>query len=291
MQSTVFHMAQLRFSQKAVLWLLCANVTLAADVGANATAQNTTNNHEAIGQQVLFEVTNAIQAGTEQLMRLLTQPIPKSMAMPLGAEAKEVDHGRSLPSFFHNQRLPGRDYDDILEGTLFGATEDEFRLSHRWLMTIPELVKKDSVEFMDWLESRSRHLPPNAADLLVAVALDSCEWDRRGEEFWNVNRNKWRRMLRARNPVYRLTAIENLNRFETNSLRKIEACDAALRETNTIFQFWALEVLQEVRGPAGAKTIEDFMSRAPRTNDGTLSLEFDIVDLAQGALVKSRSRP
>jgi hypothetical protein len=224
-------------------------------------------------------------------MALLKLPVPKSMEVPLPSETKEVYAGNSLPSFFFNPGLPSRDYDDILQGTRFGATEDEYRVSYLWVMTIPALVKKDAVGLVDWLATRSSHLPPNSADLLVAVALDSCEWDRRCEHFWAATSENWRRMLRAKNPIYRLAALENLSRFETDSSRRIEACDAALRETNTVFQFWALEDLQQIRGPASAKTIEAFINRAPHTNDGTLSLEFDIINLAHEALTKCQSKP
>ena len=280
-----------RMSRKTLLCLTWANCIFAGDIRSYAVDQGETNRLAVIALQVHTELTNAIKAGTEDLMQLLTRPIPKSMEVPLPSETKQVYDGHSLPSFFFNPGLPSRDYDDILKGKRFGATEDEFRVSQRWIHAIPALVKKDAAELVDWLTARSSNLPPNSADLLVAVALGSSEWDRRSEHFWEETRENWRRMLKARNPVYRLTALGNLSRFETNSLRMIEVCDAALHETNSIFQFCALEVLPQVRGPASAKTIEDFINRAPHTNDGTLPSDFDIRDLAREALVKSRSGP
>lgn len=272
-----------------LLCLLCINLTLAERAVANSDDQTVSNRLE-IARQVNAELIKATQGGKHELWKLFALPIPKSLEGPIPNETKDVYEGRSLPSFYLGPRPPGYDTSDILGGKKFGATEDEQRFSRRSLWVIPSLAERESVELFRWMESRSKQLPPNSADLVLGVALQSAFYEV-SEKFWNVTREDWRRMLRAKNPVYRLLAMERLPYFETNSLRKVEACDAALRETNTIFQYWALQDLEPVGGPASVKLIEDFLKRTPATNDGTIWGDTDIVEVAHETLAKCRSKP
>jgi hypothetical protein len=269
---------------------LVPTVLIVVCCAASTTNEVWTNSIDLSARQIDLQITNAIHGGPGQMLLLLTNRISPTLTKALPREMQEVYSGTCLPSFFHNRAVPGEVMSDILTGTRFGSTEEEFTISRRWLKLLPELIHIESTKTVQLLKSRSERLPPDSIDLVVFVALQGVSWDRLSGDFWRKTRADWRRMLTAKNPVYRLVALQNISFFETSRRKALSECDSALRENNTIFQFWALQELQRLGGQAAVKSIEAFIGRRPHPNDGTLSLDLDIVSIAKEALDTCRSK-
>jgi len=252
--------------------------------GADSPIRLATYDTNVTALQVHHELTNAVAKGKGELTRILLSRLPQSLEAPLSLENSDVRKGKSLPAFFLDPRFPGRDFENVMTGARYGRGADEFRASIRLLFVIPQLANAQSVELVDWLVTRGKRLPPTPTDVIASIALGSCSLDRASNDFWNATAPKWRRMLSAKNPVYRLIALQQVRYFEKDQNKAVDSYTRALQEKNTIFQFVAVQELERIGGSEARVAIKKFLDRNPIPDDGTLGFDIDVVVAANEAL-------
>jgi len=276
MKSECFHLTCVMF-----ITLLCDATTVPAKEISDEAV-------ERISREALNDLSKVQSSKTPDWMSVLKNNISNLDARK--ADREDVKNGRILPKrWFIDEanRVNNSMYalENLLTGKYLSQNEEEFRNLLMTFHSIGELIQNESTELFEWLSNRVDQLPPSKGDVVIYFAFyEGSSFDKCSKEFWHASAASWKKMLTAKNPVYRLIALERAGYFEKDRKNLLQTYERGLKEQNTIFQSVALSGLRQLGGKEAKEMIEDFLKGKPVENDGTLDPEGNIREDAKDVL-------
>jgi len=217
------------------------------------------------------EYSKVKDQGEIGLFLLLNTAIPETLNSPDPNADKHMLAGKTLPLFFYMSPNEFLTYDEkLLFGKMFFQNAEEHLAYLRVRFSIIELLDKKSIKLIEWLADNGIKPVQRRIDSLIYATVNFSLPNDSPGSFWIKSNEYWQRMLKAKNPVYRLLALQYLGQIEKNSGKALQICSVALSEPNTIFHFHALNYLMEFGRKENISVIDKYIkNHENKSNDGT----------------------
>jgi hypothetical protein len=185
----------------------------------------------------------------------------------------KIDHYKTLsatnikaPNFepFYSKLKDSEEWKHTNKEIIGPSFKDKKEWLSFWEIYITIYYQIDNTNYSDWLNwmvKRADILPPSKLDSVVMFYLTD-----RAVKPKKAERSKWEKLLKAKNPVYRLFALKNADEF-LDEKEMILSCKNALEEYSHIFHKVALDHLNKIKSDSAYRAVFEYIKQ--KENDGT----------------------